>query len=78
MVTAACDLLVGACGLQFPNQGSNLGHLHWELRVLSLDHWEVPLLISSIFLLPTPGPFNPMTLWGSGHSEEMGCNGVGV
>ena len=26
-----------ACGIQFPNQGSNLGPLHWEC---SLSHWS--------------------------------------
>ena len=28
------QLLVVACGIQFPNQGSNLGPLYWEWRVL--------------------------------------------
>ena len=28
-------LLVVACGIQFPDQGSNLGPMHWELRVLA-------------------------------------------
>ena len=27
--------LVAACGLQFPDQGPNPGHLHWELEVLA-------------------------------------------
>ena len=27
------ESLVVACGIQFPNQGSNLGPLHWELGV---------------------------------------------
>ena len=26
------DLLVAVCGLQFPDQGSNLGPLNWEQR----------------------------------------------
>ena len=29
------DLLVAACGIQFSNQGSNLGPLHWERGVLT-------------------------------------------
>ena len=29
------DLLVVVCGIYFPDQGSNLGPLHWELRVLA-------------------------------------------
>ena len=27
-----------ACGIQFPDQGSNLGPLHWQRGVLPLDH----------------------------------------
>ena len=29
------DLLVVACGIQFPDQGSNLSSLHWEPKVLA-------------------------------------------
>ena len=39
-----CWVLVGACGIQFPDQGSDLGPLHWRCRQ-SLSHWtprEVP------------------------------------
>ena len=25
-----CQVLVAACGISFPDQGSNLGLLHWE------------------------------------------------
>ena len=32
---ATYELLVAACGIQFPNQGSNPGLLHWELEVLA-------------------------------------------
>ena len=42
----ACELLVATCGIQLPDQGSNLGPLHWERRVLatgppgkSLEHF---------------------------------------
>ena len=42
----ALELLVAACGIYFPDQGSNLGLLHGEPRVLatgpagkSLDPW---------------------------------------
>ena len=31
----ACRLLAVACGIQFPNQGLNLGPLHWERGVLA-------------------------------------------
>ena len=31
----ACRLLAVACGIQFPNQGLNLGPLHWERRALA-------------------------------------------
>ena len=34
-LVAPCELLVAACGIYFPDQGSNLGPLHWEHRVLS-------------------------------------------
>ena len=30
-----CKLLVVACGIQFPNQGLNLGPLHWDPGVLA-------------------------------------------
>ena len=29
------DLLVAACGIWFPDQGSNLGPLHWEHGILA-------------------------------------------
>ena len=29
------ELLVAACGMQVPDQGSNLGPTHWELGVLA-------------------------------------------
>ena len=32
---AACKLLAAACGIQFPDQGSNLGPLRWERKVLA-------------------------------------------
>ena len=38
--TAACELLVAACGIYFPDQESNLGPLLWELN---LKHWTVVL-----------------------------------
>ena len=34
-LVVACGLLVVACEIQFPDQGSNLGPLHWEFRVLA-------------------------------------------
>ena len=34
----ACELLDVACGIQFPDQGLNLGPLHWEQGVLVTDH----------------------------------------
>ena len=33
-LVASCELLVEACVIYFPDQGSNLGLLHWEHRVL--------------------------------------------
>ena len=42
VLVAACKifscvwkLLVEACGIQFPDQGSNLSSLHWKLRALA-------------------------------------------
>ena len=35
---AAFKLLVVACGIQFPDQGSNPGLLDWEHRVLATGH----------------------------------------
>ena len=32
------DHLAAACGISFPDQGSNLGPLHWELGASSLSH----------------------------------------
>ena len=33
ILAAACELLVEACGIQFPDQGLNPGLLHWERGV---------------------------------------------
>ena len=33
--SVACELLVMACGIQLPDQGSNLGPLHWEHEILA-------------------------------------------
>lgn len=30
-----CGALVGACGIQFPDQGSNWGPMHWEHGVVA-------------------------------------------
>ena len=40
-LVAPCDLLAVACGIYFPNQGLNLGPIHWELKVLSTGLPEV-------------------------------------
>ena len=32
---SACELLVAACRIQFPDQGSNLSPLHWQHGVLA-------------------------------------------
>ena len=34
-LVVAYKLLVAACGISFPDQESNQGPLHWELRVLA-------------------------------------------
>ena len=35
LLVAACRHLVAACGIQFPDQGSKPGPLHWECGVLA-------------------------------------------
>ena len=53
------DLSIAACGIQFPDQGSNSAHLHWGLRVLSYGppgkSCGSPFLIATgmSFLLPS-------------------------
>ena len=42
----ACELLVTACGIWFPDQGANPGPLHWELRVLATGPLEKPLQLN--------------------------------
>ena len=39
-----CWVLVAACGIQFPNQGSNLGPLHWEQSLSPWTTRDVPFL----------------------------------
>ena len=34
-LVVACRLLAVACGIQFPDQGLNLGPLHWECGILA-------------------------------------------
>ena len=34
-LVSACRLSAVACGIMLPDQGLNLGHLHWEGRVLA-------------------------------------------
>ena len=40
VLAAAGELLNVACGIQFPDQGSNPGPLHWECRVLATGPLE--------------------------------------
>ena len=35
VLVVACGSFVAACGISFPDQGSNLGHLDWEYGVLA-------------------------------------------
>ena len=51
-LVVACGLLVEACGIQFPNQGSNLGPLHQEYGVLATGPPG-----KSILFLPLDFPF---------------------
>ena len=60
---AACEHLTEACKIHFPNQGSNLGPLHWEHGVLATGSQEKfneksPLTASESwdFLISSCGP----------------------
>ena len=35
-LVVACELLVAACGIQFPDRGWNPGLQHWESGVLAM------------------------------------------
>ena len=39
-ISTTCKLLVEACGIQFPDQGSNPGPLHWEYGVSATEPQE--------------------------------------
>ena len=43
----ACELLVSACGIQFPHQGLNPGPLHWQYGVLAKGPPENSLCTAS-------------------------------
>ena len=51
VLVAACKLLVAACGISFPHQGSNPGPLHWECRVLATGSpgKSLPCYFQSLF-----------------------------
>ena len=57
-LVVACKLLVAACGIRFPDQGSNPGSLHWECGVLAIGppgkslEWVSLLCFSGMSLLP--------------------------
>ena len=36
----ACELLVAACGIWFPDQGWNAGSLHWKCGILATGKWK--------------------------------------
>ena len=53
-------VLLAACGIYFPDQGSNPGPLHWECRVLA----NTPPRRSPSFLLEFPSQLNSFILPG--------------
>ena len=60
VLVVVCKPLVGTCGIQFPDQGLNLGALHWECRVLATgppgkSHLAVSYIFS-LLLLSTKNP----------------------
>ena len=50
-LVVACKLSVAACGISFPDQGSNLGPLNWERGVLATRPLGKSLLMSSLTIL---------------------------
>ena len=54
-------LLVAACGIQFPDEGLNLGRLHWERGVLAtgppVKSQARAFLLKEIFLLLIQSPY---------------------
>ena len=49
-LVAACGLLVAAYGIQFPDQGSNPGPLHWERGILTTGPPGKSLVGTSVIL----------------------------
>ena len=83
-LVAACELFVVACGIQFSDQGSNPGTLHWECRVLATQPPGKSLQFSfkKIFLSKIKSPFQrrpcqptPVLLPGKSHGQRslVGC-----
>ena len=55
-IVVACQLLAAACGIQFSNQGSNSGPLHWEYGVVATapPGKSLPFLVYLSFWHLTP------------------------
>ena len=53
---ATYELLVAACGIQFPNQGANPGPLHWQHGLSPWAAREVPIIqnLETVCLLTLP------------------------
>ena len=59
VLAAACEHSAVACGIQFPDQGSNLGPLYWERGGLATGSQGSPdtnTFLSSIYILPAVWP----------------------
>lgn len=54
VLVAAYELLVAVCGIEFPDQGSNLGPLHWEHRVLATGQSGKSLdeVLTKLYIMP--------------------------
>ena len=50
LLAAACRLLVTARGISFPDQGSNLGHVHWEWE----SYYSTTREVLSLMMRATP------------------------
>ena len=62
-LVVAYKLLVAACGISFPDQESNQGPLHWELRVLATGPpgKSRQLIILNQVKMPTAMAFEDVT-----------------
>ena len=67
----AYEVLVEACGIQFPDQGSNPGPLHWERGVSAFrPPWESLSFFSFVWTVQHVGSLFPDQGSNLGHCSE--------